>query len=117
MFLEIKIITFWYRYKNNYKIYKSLSLQVGFKGYELSPYYLRNNTGKFIFEGREYTIHHGSVVLAAITSCTNTSNPSVMLGAGKIIFNVHKIQNFILHLVIIYNFIFFLYRIISEKSY
>ncbi|XKL62085.1 hypothetical protein PGB90_001918 [Kerria lacca] len=61
---------------------KCLTNKVGFKGYELSPYYLRNNTGKFIFEGREYTIHHGSVVLAAITSCTNTSNPSVMLGAG-----------------------------------
>ncbi len=27
-------------------------------------------------------VHHGSVVIAAITSCTNTSNPSVMLGAG-----------------------------------
>ncbi len=28
------------------------------------------------------TLHHGAVVIAAITSCTNTSNPSVMLGAG-----------------------------------
>jgi aconitate hydratase len=28
------------------------------------------------------TLHHGSVVIAAITSCTNTSNPSVMIGAG-----------------------------------
>jgi len=28
------------------------------------------------------TLHHGSVVIAAITSCTNTSNPSVLLGAG-----------------------------------
>lgn len=27
-------------------------------------------------------MHHGSVVIAAITSCTNTSNPSVMIGAG-----------------------------------
>jgi len=27
-------------------------------------------------------LHHGSVVIAAITSCTNTSNPTVMLGAG-----------------------------------
>ncbi len=27
-------------------------------------------------------IGHGSVLIAAITSCTNTSNPSVMLGAG-----------------------------------
>ncbi len=30
------------------------------------------------------TIKHGSVVIAAITSCTNTSNPSVMVGAGMI---------------------------------
>jgi aconitate hydratase len=30
----------------------------------------------------EAPLHHGSVVIAAITSCTNTSNPSVMLGAG-----------------------------------
>ncbi|MEI8306314.1 MAG: aconitate hydratase AcnA [Chloroflexales bacterium] len=30
----------------------------------------------------DYTLHHGSVVIAAITSCTNTSNPSVMLAAG-----------------------------------
>ncbi|MGK3998966.1 aconitate hydratase AcnA [Sorangium sp. So ce1024] len=29
-----------------------------------------------------YTLRHGSVVIAAITSCTNTSNPAVMLGAG-----------------------------------
>lgn len=32
--------------------------------------------------GHSQTIGHGAVVLAAITSCTNTSNPSVMLGAG-----------------------------------
>ena len=31
---------------------------------------------------REEGFGHGSVVIAAITSCTNTSNPSVMLGAG-----------------------------------
>jgi len=30
----------------------------------------------------EHTLHHGSVVIAAITSCTNTSNPSVMIAAG-----------------------------------
>jgi len=29
-----------------------------------------------------YTLRHGSIVIAAITSCTNTSNPSVMVGAG-----------------------------------
>jgi aconitate hydratase len=32
--------------------------------------------------GATATLDHGSVVIAAITSCTNTSNPSVMLGAG-----------------------------------
>ncbi len=35
-------------------------------------------------EGTEYTIGHGDVVIAAITSCTNTSNPSVMIGAGLV---------------------------------
>ena len=33
-------------------------------------------------EGREHDLGHGDVVIAAITSCTNTSNPSVMMGAG-----------------------------------
>ncbi len=32
--------------------------------------------------GQTFTLDHGSVVIAAITSCTNTSNPSVMLAAG-----------------------------------
>lgn len=33
-------------------------------------------------QGREFEIDHGAVTLASITSCTNTSNPSVMLAAG-----------------------------------
>ncbi|MBM4113156.1 MAG: aconitate hydratase AcnA [Phycisphaerae bacterium] len=33
-------------------------------------------------ENDEFILRHGSVVIAAITSCTNTSNPSVMIGAG-----------------------------------
>jgi aconitate hydratase len=32
--------------------------------------------------GEEFELEHGSVVIAAITSCTNTSNPQVMIGAG-----------------------------------
>ena len=36
------------------------------------------------YEGDRFTITHGTVVIAAITSCTNTSNPSVMIGAGLI---------------------------------
>jgi aconitate hydratase len=34
------------------------------------------------YDGQEFTLDHGDVVIAAITSCTNTSNPSVMIGAG-----------------------------------
>ena len=41
-------------------------------------------------EGEEYSIGHGDVVIAAITSCTNTSNPSVMLGAGLVARNALK---------------------------
>ena len=33
-------------------------------------------------DGEEFELDHGRVVIAAITSCTNTSNPSVMIGAG-----------------------------------
>ena len=35
-------------------------------------------------EGKNYEITHGDVVIAAITSCTNTSNPSVLVGAGLV---------------------------------
>ena len=33
-------------------------------------------------DGTNYDLGHGDVVIAAITSCTNTSNPSVMMAAG-----------------------------------
>ncbi len=33
-------------------------------------------------DGKAHQLHHGSVTISAITSCTNTSNPSVMLAAG-----------------------------------
>ncbi len=35
-------------------------------------------------EGEEFELDHGSVVIAAITSCTNTSNPAVMVAAGLV---------------------------------
>jgi len=37
---------------------------------------------KIVIKGEEMSVHDGSVVIAAITSCTSTSNPSVMIGAG-----------------------------------
>uniref|UniRef100_A0A087Y6C2 Cytoplasmic aconitate hydratase n=1 Tax=Poecilia formosa TaxID=48698 RepID=A0A087Y6C2_POEFO len=58
-----------------------LGAKQGFKGFQVAPE--RHSTAvTFQFSGKEYTLGHGSVVIAAITSCTNTSNPSVMLGAG-----------------------------------
>jgi aconitate hydratase len=54
---------------------------VGFKGYNIAEDKL-GSTSNFTFEGKEYSLQHGAVVIAAITSCTNTSNPDVMLAAG-----------------------------------
>ena len=39
-------------------------------------------TMPFTVEGRDHALGHGDVVIAAITSCTNTSNPSVLIAAG-----------------------------------
>jgi aconitate hydratase len=51
----------------------------------------RKDTGKrVVCEGTNYDLGHGDVVIAAITSCTNTSNPYVMLGAGLIARNAVK---------------------------
>ncbi|KAH8292313.1 hypothetical protein KR054_008440, partial [Drosophila jambulina] len=59
-----------------------LTSAVGFKGFAVPPEALAAS-GEFQWDdGKSYRIGHGSVVIAAITSCTNTSNPSVMLGAG-----------------------------------
>jgi aconitate hydratase len=41
-------------------------------------------TAKALIDGAEVEIGDGAIVIAAITSCTNTSNPSVMLGAGLV---------------------------------
>ncbi|TXL73999.1 aconitate hydratase AcnA [Vineibacter terrae] len=51
----------------------------------------RRDDGKRVkAEGTDYDVGHGDVVIAAITSCTNTSNPYVMLGAGLIARNAVK---------------------------
>jgi aconitate hydratase len=42
----------------------------------------RDKTGAVSLNGENFDVAHGSVVIAAITSCTNTSNPSVMMAAG-----------------------------------
>ncbi|EDW66584.1 cytoplasmic aconitate hydratase [Drosophila virilis] len=59
-----------------------LSSPVGFKGFAIAPEALAASAEFQWDDGKTYKLQHGSVVIAAITSCTNTSNPSVMLGAG-----------------------------------
>ncbi|KAF5934708.1 hypothetical protein HYC85_025837 [Camellia sinensis] len=60
-----------------------LDNKVGFNGFAI-PKEVQNKVVKFSFHGQPAELNHGSVVIAAITSCTNTSNPSVMLGAGLV---------------------------------
>ena len=44
----------------------------------------QNAEAAIMVDGKEYVMSHGAVVIAAITSCTNTSNPSVMMAAGLV---------------------------------
>ena len=60
-----------------------LDNRVGFKGFAV-PKEQQDKVVKFDFHGQPAELKHGSVVIAAITSCTNTSNPSVMLGAALV---------------------------------
>src|SRR5207244_1546225 len=46
-------------------------------------------TKRVAVEGRDHDLGHGDVVIAAITSCTNTSNPSVMVGAALLAKNAN----------------------------
>ncbi|KIZ40577.1 MULTISPECIES: aconitate hydratase AcnA [Rhodopseudomonas] len=41
-----------------------------------------DHMARFAVQNRNFDLGHGDVVIAAITSCTNTSNPSVLIGAG-----------------------------------
>jgi aconitate hydratase len=46
---------------------------------------------RYAVEGTDYDLGHGDVVIAAITSCTNTSNPSVLIGAGLLARNANRL--------------------------
>jgi len=51
---------------------------------ELEQTYKKHNDPRVPVEGADYDIGNGDVVIAAITSCTNTSNPSVLVAAGLV---------------------------------
>jgi len=61
----------------------SLTAPTAKRGFALDAAAL-GRSGTVEDNGHTSTIHHGSVVIAAITSCTNTSNPSVMVAAGLV---------------------------------
>ncbi|MGN6143497.1 MAG: aconitate hydratase, partial [Mesorhizobium sp.] len=46
---------------------------------------------RYPVEGTDHDLGHGDVVIAAITSCTNTSNPSVLIGAGLLARNANRL--------------------------
>lgn len=60
-----------------------LNNRVGFKGFAI-PKESQTKVVEFSFHGTTAELRHGDVVIAAITSCTNTSNPSIMLGAALV---------------------------------
>jgi aconitate hydratase len=60
---------------------KTLTMSVKERGFGLAEADVPR-TADVRNNGTSFTIGHGAVVIAAITSCTNTSNPSVMIGAG-----------------------------------
>ena len=65
----------------------SLNAEMGHQGHGIDP--IRNSDSSPI-EGRGCDLNHGDVVIAAITSCTNTSNPSVMIAAGLVARNARS---------------------------
>ena len=58
---------------------KSLNAPIGHQGHGVDA---SRNDDSAAVEGRECELNHGDIVIAAITSCTNTSNPNVMVAAG-----------------------------------
>ena len=60
---------------------EALTAPVDKRGFGLTPDAVTRQE-IFRWDGKEVTLGHGSVVIAAITSCTNTSNPKLMIAAG-----------------------------------
>lgn len=60
---------------------RCLDQKVGFKGFHISKE-KQATAVPFLHDGRHFQLGHGSVVVAAVISCTNNCNPSVMLTAG-----------------------------------
>ena len=62
---------------------ESLTHDLGHHGHGVAVEDLEN-VAKVEMDGQTFELNHGDVVIAAITSCTNTSNPGVMMAAGLV---------------------------------
>lgn len=60
------------------------TLPVEFNRFLKEAHKENEQTQAFAVAHEDYALHHGDVVIAAITSCTNTSNPSVLMAAGLV---------------------------------
>ena len=63
--------------------------KTGFKGFGF-PQEKTSTKTTINYQGHDYDLTHGSLAIAAITSCTNTSNPDVMMAAGLLAKNAVK---------------------------
>jgi len=63
---------------------RSLSAPVKDRGFEVATAELTRTATVTLDDGTQTELRHGDVAIAAITSCTNTSNPSVLLAAGLV---------------------------------
>jgi len=63
--------------------HQALSAPIKERGFELTDAQI-HRSARISENGSSLELTHGAVVIAAITSCTNTSNPSVMIGAGLV---------------------------------
>ena len=68
----------------------SLTAPIGHSGHGVDATQSQQRVEVIGSDGRPYNLKHGDIVISAITSCTNTSNPSVMLGAGILARNAVK---------------------------
>jgi aconitate hydratase len=71
--------------KTHYR--ESLTAKLGHHGHGLTPAQVDT---KIPVAGMDHSLAHGDVVIAAITSCTNTSNPAVMIAAGLLARNAAR---------------------------
>lgn len=74
--------------KNTFQ--RDLEKPVSQRGFGLQGASIRQRA-TFDIDGVQHKMQHGDIVLAAITSCTNTSNPSVMLSAGLLARNAAQV--------------------------